>query len=287
MNAREFAAWGLTLSSALDAGAALAYLGSYEQGDLLLGASYYIQQAEKILADLAAPEVAARMEHCELLQHAVPLPDYVPLSDRDAQYTELLNLYWEFRYSPLDWVSFFQLRETRIHNLWEEPERRIKAHEEAREEKERREKKQWEDARQNNLAEARRRVSGPQQEAPCFATTRKNGLNCNRSTLVRIQELPSISSPERTVTVFVQRCSECWQIYKEIQDRETSTKKLRDCFLKSGESDAPTGLQFTSAEAEEFARIDFGKILCPFLYENSAENNAPADPKSACSENDH
>jgi hypothetical protein len=228
MTVNELADLGLYLAKTLQHQGETTDSRDYNQTCLLQDADTVRDTANRI-RNLVSHK---RIGECLLLPQAADLAP-APFEDEVAHFQSLAALFEGFLNSNQSWSEYFDANRQTITELWDAP-RRCK---EVNRESERRAleavrlaaERQKEDFA-HHLAMAREQFSKPQCEAPCFATTRKNGLNCNRNTLVEIAKLPSLTLPEKRIDLWIKRCAQCWQIYKEYAENNPST---RECF-KSG-----------------------------------------------------
>lgn len=218
-------------------------------------------KAEAVLNLLSNTEVVEKLESSTLLSHATKLSDLATLEERVEQFEQIYDAFVDFAHAEENWEVHFAANRQKFVELWENPKRREREIQEKR-------RLRAEEARRRftkDLAHAREKFSKPAQEAPCFADTRKNGLNCARSDLVEIKKLPTYFSTSKKIDISIKRCSRCWQLYKECFEVDESTKQFRSRFLKPDETDAERVFHFSIAEAEEYAEIDFRVLVNPNL----------------------
>jgi hypothetical protein len=218
-------------------------------------------KAETVLNLSSNTEVVEKLESSTLLSHATKLSDLATREERVEQFEQIYDAFVDFAHAEENWEVHFAANRQKFVELWENPKRR----EREIQEKQRLRAEEAQRRFTRDLAHAREKFSKPAQEAPCFADTRKNGLNCARSDLVEIKKLPTYFSTSKKIDISIKRCSRCWQLYKECFEVEESTKQFRSRFLKPDETDAERVFHFSIAEAEGYNKIDFRVLINPNL----------------------
>ena len=224
--------------------------------------------AQEILNLLNNTEVREKLENSLLLTRATKLPYSATLDERIDQFYQLHSAFVDFAHTKESWEEHFAANRQKFIEIWEASkrwelefqEKKLLSAERARLRKER-EATQFAE----NLAFAKDKYSKPARAAPCFAETRKNGLNCNRNDLVEIKKLPAVFSTDKKIEISIKKCIQCWQLYKECFEVDESTKQFRNYFVKPNKTVAENSFHFSSAEAEEYNKIDFTNFVDPNL----------------------
>lgn len=275
MELKEFADLGFSLAEQLDQLANEFYFKDSNHDYWNIYAGDVREKAKEVLNLLSNTEVLEKLESSTLLSRATKLPYLATVEERTNQFERLYEAFVDFAHAEESWETHFAANRLKYVEIWEESKRweqgfqekqRIAA--EAVRLREERRLIQHAEA----LAFAKEKFSKPARQAPCFAETRKNGLNCARSDLVEIKKLPTYFSADKKIDISITRCSRCWQLYKECFVVDELTKQFRSHFLKPNETDAERVFHFSIAEAEEYDKIDFRVLVNPNLKAATAES---------------
>lgn len=268
MNPKELADLGRYLAYELDREARRLHVYSDEHGWLTYDAKIIRDKATDLLSLVRDIEVLEKLESSTLLTQITKLPSLASVDERVKQFEKLYDAYVDFAHAKEGWEVYFAAHRQKYVELWNESKRRERELQEkarilAEESLRREERRRIQYA--EDLAFVKEKFSKPAHEAPCFAETRKNGLNCNRNDLVELKKLPTVFSTTKKISISIKRCSQCWQLYKECFVVDESTKQFRSRFLKPNETDAVHALQFSPAEAEEYNKTDLAVLVNPNL----------------------
>ncbi|HEX8737255.1 MAG TPA: hypothetical protein VF721_18120 [Pyrinomonadaceae bacterium] len=261
MNPKEFADLGFGLAQSIEQEAKKFRYRDDNHDDEMWVAECIRVKAKDVLTLLSNPEVVQKLENSTLLSQAAKLSYLAPLEERVEQFKQLFDALVDFVQAKESWEAHFAANRQKYIEIWEKPERWEKEYQEQQRILAEETRRQF----AKNLAFAKEKYSKPVRTAPCFAETRKNGLNCSRNDLVIIKQLPTIFSTNKKIEVSIKKCIQCWQIYKEYFVVDESAKQFRSSFLKPNEADAEQGFHFSTAEAEEYNETDLALLINPNL----------------------
>jgi hypothetical protein len=240
MNPKALADLGFGLAKELEQDAYTFYIKDDGRYDRLQFADEIRVKAQDVLNLSSNTEILKLLESSTLLSHATQLPYPASLDERVKQFEQLYAALVDFAHAEVSWEAHFAAHHQRYVELWEEPKR----WEQEYQEKQRIAAEEIRRLFAEDLAYAKEKSSKPTQPAPCFAETRKNGLNCNRSDLLEIKKLPTIVSTNKKIEITIKRCSQCWQIYKEYFEVNEVTKQFRSRVVNPKENDNEHALHF-------------------------------------------
>lgn len=272
MNTRAYLDWGFTILKNLRGKTELMPDLTYGMSrplEVPIDTRYFEEKLEKLAIYFNDSNVVEKIERSNLLGK-IPVFSKIDEDWFDKIYRLIVDLA-EFKGN---WQEHFAVNQISYLTIWEFPQIREEKHladEQRRAEDERLETERKQKLFAENLIQTQENLETPQKQTPCFAETRKNGLNCNSGDLVTIKSFEPVIVNNCEYKISVKKCRQCWQLYKEyfwtdLQNRQFFTK-----YLKANESDAVKGFQFLIDEAKEYDKIDFKVFFNPNL-KSSQEN---------------
>ncbi len=266
MNTRTYLDWGFailkTLREKTELMPDLTY-GMSRPLEVPIDTRYFEEKLEKLTIYFNDSNVVEKIEYSNLLGK-IPFISTIDEDWFDEIYRLIVNLA-EFNGT---WQEHFAINQTSYLTIWEFPqiqkEKRL-ADERSRAEDERLEKERKQKLFTESLIQAQENLERPQNQSPCFAETRKNGLNCNSGDLVTIKSFQPVNVNGCEYKISVKKCRQCWQTYKEYFGTEMQTQQFFTKYLKANESNVEKGFRFSIDEAKEYDKIDFRSFFNPNL----------------------